>query len=127
MSTIDEVLQKLKRFETELPYEAVRVMQEEAPIGHSGSPYHADGTLRSHIQAYPDSDGVTFVGTYNSDVPYAKYVAYGRGDVYPVRKKYLRWYAYGQPVFSKHASPAAPNDYLGRTARRVRAWIRTQF
>lgn len=51
---------------------------------------------------------------FGSDVPYAEIHEKGRGPVFPVKAKVLRWFdkVSGKPIFRMKAGPAAGRFYL---------------
>jgi HK97 gp10 family phage protein len=52
--------------------------------------------------------------TVGSDIPYAKYIEYGRGPVFPKNVKFLSWIDKdtGKRIFSKKSSPVDPHPFL---------------
>lgn len=55
-----------------------------------------------------------------SDTPGAKWVEKGRGAVYPKRKPFLAWKSPDDKwVYAKSSRPVKPDDYIGRTAKRL--------
>ena len=136
MSTIAEVSRKLKRLE-ELPDTVVDIMKKEVPVGLTGK-------LKAGVHKESVEDEVWSV---KSDVFYDKFVEYGRGPVKvkPDRLKAnprarLSWFGYagqqtsihkpgdpGTVHFALEVGPADPNDYIGRTAKKGRAWVRQLF
>jgi len=106
----------------------VEEMRAEAPIGLSGK-------LRQNIvrRIHPRGDG--FVVEVVSGMFYTKWVIYGRGWVYPKRRKVLRWVSYqptyargraarpatpGPVVFARRAGPTQPNPF------HLRGWERAE-
>ena len=71
----------------------------------------AKGNIFQKIQ------GRLVVGVDYNALPYARWVIEGRGYVFPVRAKMLRWFdeQTGKPIFAKFARPAPkhPIYYLG--------------
>lgn len=109
--TINEALLKLQNLPQRIADEGVDLMKQEVP--------YDKGDLEKSIHAEVSTSSV-FIGT---DIHYAKYVQFGRGPVYPVQKKVLHWEGKYGDVFAMRAGPAKANDFVGRTARRLRAYI----
>jgi hypothetical protein len=96
----------------------LREMQRESPV--------RTGLMRaSHAVDRPRRVGVDWLIRYRvkadrSGFPYPIAVHNGRGWVYPVRKKALRWVTRaGAVVFAKSARPSRPNPWLWRTFVRL--------
>jgi hypothetical protein len=51
-----------------------------------------------------------------ADAPYASYVEFGRGWVFPVKAKALRFVIDGQVIFAKSAKPSKPVSFMGAAA-----------
>lgn len=85
-------------------------MQEEVPA--------RSGALRKSLNVRYISPNRFGVG---SSLDQAYYTEYGRGEVRPKRKKYLRYYTKsGDLIFSKYSRPAPPQHWLERTAARFK-------
>lgn len=109
--TINEALLKLQNLPQRIADEGEQMMKDEVPI--------RTGELHDSIHSEVSTSSV-FIGTSKH---YAKYVEFGRGPVYPVQKKVLHWEDKYGDVFAMRAGPAKANDFVGRTARRLRAYI----
>lgn len=104
---IDEAIAKMLSLPQRVADEGVAIMKEEAP--------RRTGELRESIISEVTGEQI-FIGT---DKEYAYYVQNGRGEVTPKRRIWLHWEdPYGE-VFTKRAGPAKPNDFVGRTAKRL--------
>lgn len=68
------------------------------------------GALRGSIHTEQTGSESWFVGT---DLDYAYYVDQGRGDVWPIRRKVLR---FADGSFHPHAGPAKAQNFAARTA-----------
>ncbi len=59
---------------------------------------------------------------------YAPFVEYGRGPVYPVRKKFLSWIdENGERVFRKSAGPAKPRPFMGKIVEKSQQEVQKIF
>lgn len=111
--TIAELRAKIDRIRDEAPQEGVRIMKEEVHR-HSKT-----GTLENSIDAAPIGTDTWSIGT---SLYYATYIQNGRGPVRPVNRKALHWIEDGN-VFAMRAAPVKADDFCGRTATRLRAFI----
>lgn len=85
-----------------------RYIAAEAPQGRTGK---LAAGIRFRVQ--PLEGG--FILELVSDAFYLKWILNGRGWVYPVRAKALRWEtATGQVVYAKSARPTKPNPFPQR-------------
>lgn len=106
--TISAAIDKLQGLPPKIGQAGQQIMQSEVPV--------KTGKLQASIGWRMLSTSTISIGT---DIPYAKFVEYGRGEVRPVRKKALHW----DDVFAMRSSPTKPNDFVGRTASRLSAII----
>lgn len=111
--TLNEAIEKLQTLAQRVADTGVEIMREEVP--------KRTNELADSIFSEISGDTV-FIGTEKA---YAKYVEYGRGEVRPKGKKngganVLHW----DDVFAMRARPTKPNDFVGRTAKRL---ARTKF
>lgn len=104
---VEELVTALETLKDRVIEQGVEIMKEEVPV--------RSGALRDSIHSEPMGGEVYFIGT---DIEHAKYVENGRGEVRPVTKKALHWYD-GADIFSMYARPTKPNDFVGRTARKL--------
>jgi len=86
---------------------------------------YGKGKLASSIRVWQGENGKWYAGT---DLPYAKFVDKGRGDVYPVNAKALYYYDPYDPrhnedgyVFSKHAGPTKGIRFIYYTVNILRS------
>ena len=114
--TLDEAINKINRIRTEAPAEGARIMKEEV------APHSKTGALQASIDAIPLGMDTWSIGT---NIHYAKYIRYGRGEVRPINKKSLHWIEGGGDVFSMYSSPTQPDNFTGRTADKLLAFIRS--
>jgi len=78
---------------------------------------YATGATYSSIHYEVLSTDLVFIG---ASTPGAYWVQKGRKAVRPVHKQWLRWEEPGQGyVFAKYSRPVRPDDYVGRTAKRL--------
>lgn len=114
---INEAIEKLLSLPQRVADEGVAIMREEVPRDK-------DGLYESIFSEV--SGNTIFIGT---EKEYAYYVQNGRGEVVPSWKKEgrppskpfsLHWEnsRYGD-VFAMRAGPTKPNDFVGRTAKRL--------
>lgn len=96
----------------------LRRMQQESPV--------LTGLMRaSHAVDRPRRVGVDWVIRFRvkadrSGFPYPIAVHNGRGWVFPVRKKVLRWVTRsGAVVFAARSKPSRPNPWMWRTFVRL--------
>lgn len=129
MSDIDNMIQRIETFVDRLADEGVKIMQEEVPVGRTGS-----------LKASVNWEVVdTWTNDIGSSIAHAHFARYGRGPVNPVEKKWLVWEDYdgeqtsvhhgtpGQVIFAKHAKSAPPNNFTHRTATRLRSKASSLF
>ena len=93
-----------------------REAQRETPV--------VTGTLRRSLttEATPER------GTVGTNIPYARAVHDGRGEVRPVRAKVLRWVtADGTVVFARRSGPTRGKPFLFGPFRRLQPQIRKEF
>lgn len=79
------------------------------------------GALRRSIKVTHGASGFTL----GSDLKYAKYVEEGRGWVFPIRAKALKWtdFRTGKKVFSAFARPSRANPFIRRSVEAaVQKW-----
>lgn len=100
--TIDGAIGALEALGPKIAAQGVSIMQSEVPV--------RSGALQGSIHSEQTGSSTWFVGT---DIFHAKFVEYGRGDVWPVRRRVLR---FEDGSFHPHAGPAKANDFVGRTA-----------
>lgn len=110
--TLHEAYQRVEGLLDKVSDQAKEIMQ-----GHiaNGTSSQATGRLRDSINVVPVSESARSVGT---DLDYAKFVNGGRGDVYPVKAKALRWYDPRQSsnaVFAQHAGPMEGIHFIRKT------------
>ncbi len=78
-----------------------------APVGK-----YLGGRLRQSIQVHVISRDPVHIEV-GPNVSYAKYIEFGRGWVFPVYKKALRWETRGgKAVFARWARPAAAQPFM---------------
>lgn len=124
--TIDEEIAKLERLRVEnLAKVGADIMRSEVPIGETRMLY-------TSIEAHPISADTWSIGT---DMPYAKYVENGRGEVWPKQyyvqsRKNGRWYPHvlrwskgSELFFRPHAGPAKAQPFAEKTAKRLQDYI----
>lgn len=106
----------------EFAQKAERVLKEEAPVGLTGK--------------LKDSIGIRKHGKYQYEVycsaPYAGIVVNGRGPIYPVEKKALRYQDYdgnnrsvhhgehGAWIITKSSKDSKKNDFVQRAVNRLK-------
>ena len=100
--TIDGAIAAIEALGGKIAAQGVSIMQSEVPV--------RSGALQGSIHSEQTGSNTWFVGT---DIFYAGYVENGRGHVWPVRRKVLR---YDDGSFHPHSSPSKANDFVGRTA-----------
>lgn len=118
----DDVLQRLTDAKSELEGLATPVAQA---LGETQKSYQEQfiqmnqsiqtGNMMESITLETEGEGVVHVGNTASSpegFPYPLSVEYGRGPVYPINKKVLRWFEGGNPVFRKSAGPAKPRPFI---------------
>lgn len=105
--TIAGAISALEALGDKIAAEGVSIMQGEVPV--------RTGALQGSVHSERTGSQTWFVGT---DIHYAGYVEYGRGDVWPVTRKVLR---FADGSFHPHAGPAKANDFVGRTAAKLNA------
>lgn len=92
----------------------VQVMKEE--FNHKDRPYATGETSKSFN--YEIAGDLIFIG---SDTKGAYFVEKGRKEVRPKNANWLRWeYPKGHPVFAQRSRAVKPDDYIGRTAKRLK-------
>lgn len=106
--TIAAAIEKLEDLPVKIGQAGKEIMQGEVPVD--------TGKLQGSVGWRMLSTSTISIGT---DIPYAKYVEYGRGEVKPVRRKALHW----DDVFAMRSKPTKPNDFAGRTAAALRGFI----
>ena len=95
--TIDDAIRRLNELPPKIGREGEAIMQSEVPVD--------TGKLPASIGWRMLSTSTISIGT---DIPYAKYVEHGRGEVRPVRRKALHW----DDVFAMRSRPTKPNDFV---------------
>ena len=74
------------------------------------------GMMLNSTEITEDGMGTVHIGNTASSVdgfPYPLSIEYGRGPVYPVDKKVLRWFGdNGEPIFRKSAGPAKAKPFV---------------
>lgn len=122
MSTIDEVTRSLRSLNN-LPNYCLRKVREYCPVDNN-TDRPASGRLRKSFHIVPQG-GESFSIESNSE--YLGYVVHGRGSIFPVNAKHLRWNAGGHGngswfpshrgtgyFFSGHAKSTMPNPFIDR-------------
>ena len=67
-------------------------------------------------------------GEIRSAAPWSRWLEHGRGAVYPVRAKVLRWVSPGgSVVFSRRSRPAAARPFMRPALGNTRAQVRSEF
>jgi hypothetical protein len=67
-------------------------------------------------------------GEVRSAAPWSRWLERGRGPVYPIRAKVLRWVApSGKVIFAPRAGPAAPRPFMAPALANTRPAIRAEF
>lgn len=73
------------------------------------------GMMLNSVEITEDGMGTVHVGNTASSVegfPYPLAIETGRGPVYPINRKVLRWFNGGKPVFAKSAGPAKARPFV---------------
>lgn len=110
--TLHEAYQRIEGLLDRVSDQARDIMRAEID-NHTS--HEATGSLRDSITVERVSENARSVGT---DLDYAKFVNDGRGDVYPVRAKALRWYDPRQSsnaVFVMHAGQMEGIQFTQKT------------
>lgn len=106
--SLNDMIQKLSTLKQRIADEGVAIMRGEVPHGETGR-------LEKSIFSEINGDTI-FIGT---EIEYAKYVVYGRGEVRPVRAKSLHWTQGGKDVFAMKAGKVDANDFVKKTADKL--------
>lgn len=77
---------------------------------------YATGATLASIHYEVLSSDLVFIG---ASTPGAYWVEKGRGAVRPKSAKWLHWKDGSKDVFAKYSRPVKPDDYIGRTAKRL--------
>lgn len=104
-----------------LPYKVGQAGEEIMKAEFGNNRKYATGKTYASIHHEVLSSDLVFIGT---DSENAHLVLKGRGAVRPKRAKWLRWKEPERPmkdgyVFAKYSSPVKPDDFVGRTAKRL--------
>ena len=85
--------------------------------GYAGP--HPEPHIRNSIFSRSLSGtGFEFYSVMWTPVPHAKYIEFGRGPVFPIRAKALRWWSGSRtPIFARHAGPARAQPFMRPAAR----------
>jgi len=81
--------------------------------------YSAKGLI-SKIQPLRNS---AFQHSIIADAPYASWVEHGRGWIFPVRAKALRFIVDGKAVFAAYARPSQPKPFMQPTADKLQGGL----
>ena len=119
----DDVLQRLTNAKSELEGLATPVSQAIAETQKSYQEQFIrmnqsvkTGMMLNSTEITEDGMGTVHIGNTASSVdgfPYPLSIEYGRGPVYPVEKKVLRWFGdNGEPIFRKSAGPAKAKPFV---------------
>lgn len=113
--SIQEAIDFIRDLPKRIGEKGAEAMKEEFGAGR---PY-SEGNRTYNSIDYEVNGSSVFIGT---DTEGAYYVQNGRRDVYPVRAKALHWKGRsGEDVFSQHSGAVKPDDFVGRTAKRISA------
>lgn len=85
------------------------------------------GTLRRSITHTVTSSPMVTTTTIGTNVPYAKYVEYGRGAITAAPGRVLRFEVGGKVLFRKSVGPARARPFLFKAFRELRGRIRQEF
>lgn len=113
--TISEALSKLEGFGRKVADEAEQIMKDEIIANTK----EGTGKLAASVDVKPIGDSAWSVGT---ELEYAKYVNDGRGPVFPVKAKALRWYSprfSGNAIIRGSAGPAEGKHFVKKTKARL--------
>ena len=119
----DEVLERLNTAKNELENLGHEVAKS---IGETQKSYQErfiqmNGTIRTGMmlnstEITEDGTGTVHVGNTASSIdgfPYPLAIEHGRGPVYPINAKVLRWFGDGgEPVFRRSAGPAKARPFV---------------
>lgn len=84
--------------------------------------------VTGHLRRSIASTATPEEGTVGTNVPYARAVHDGRGEVRPVRARVLRWVMpNGTVVFAMRSGPTKPNPFLRRALDSQRPAILREF
>lgn len=120
----EKKIEKLKSLEQEVAVslsDTFTSYQEELLQKHVKSHTLINSILIEKIAQNSYKIGVT--ATSKDGFPYGTALEYGRGAVYPVKKKALHWYD-GGDVFTKRSSPAKPRPFVKPSRQKLKSEVR---
>lgn len=79
---------------------------------------YATGETYASIKGEVISPSLVFIGASTKG---AYYVQKGRKEVVPKQAKILHWKDHGRDVFAMRSRAVKPDDYVGRTAKRLKS------
>ena len=112
--TLVQAIAFLEGLPEKVGVKGLQAMREE--FNYKDRPYSTGATNKSFH--YEVAGNLVFIGASTKG---AYYVEKGRGEVRPKNVNWLRWeYPSGNYVFAQRSRAVKPDDYIGRTARRIK-------
>lgn len=126
----DEVLSDIPSLSEELEERKSQLNSLQAPLGDAiaqglksnqemiiSSKHHVSGMMANSVDISSDGEDYLVGNTAMSvdGFPYPLAIETGRREIFPVEKKWLRWFEggdFGKPVFAKHADSVDPDPFV---------------